>query len=157
MSTRNDFSFELTEKFNYGHKGDSVEAQMITFFAPNSKTLTLCADLKQYFFQAMPDSSPDKKTEISESTEVEIDGSGIMMMISGSSKVKLSSVLLTARELFSNKEIALVDGEEKLTQPLLDKISNDDLEDMTGEYMANFILASALRKMNKKLSEGSVT
>ena len=40
----------------------------------------------------------------------------------------------------------MIDGEVKVTKPILDEMSNDDLEGMLGEYLANFILRSVLSK-----------
>ena len=76
-----------------------------------------------------------------------------MSLITMSTGVELGSVLLTARELFTSG-LAMVEGEVKLTKPIMDEMSQDDLEAMTGEYLANFTLASALQKMKDNLSPG---
>lgn len=154
MSLKESYNHELVNKFNYGDKGNLAEAQFITFNAPTSKTLVLCSKLKQFFYQSMPKQDSSVQVDTSEVKEVEIDGDSIMMMIASSKEVDLGEVLLTAKELFKNEEIAQLDGEQKLTVPILDSLDNDELEEMVGRYLANFILASALRKMNQKLSQG---
>lgn len=142
----NEFDFELTTNFEYAHKGDMRTAQLIRFAAPTSKNMTECAFLKQAFFRALPtddrgaDQQAEKKTEIS--------GDEVIMMLAMSEKVDLAKVLISAKMLFTSG-VAMVDGEEKLTSPLADKMSQDDLENAAGKYMANFILASALRKLNQ--------
>lgn len=153
MSNKDSFDYELKSQITYHHKGNVETAQMVRFMSPTSKTLKLCSDLKQQFFRAMPQADPNNKDEIpKDADEVELDGDSVMMMISTSKEVSLADVLITAQKLFMNKEVALLDGEERITQSISEQISNDELEEMTGQYMANFILASALEKMNKRLS-----
>lgn len=140
------FNYELESPFNYAIKGDLQEANFITLLAPSSKHISYCADLKQAFFRALPTDSGGEKSEGDAKGIDDLDGEAIMMLISMSKDVDLKSVLISARELFSSG-LALVDGETKLTKPLIDEMSQDDLENMLGEYYLNFILASWLRKM----------
>jgi hypothetical protein len=69
-----------------------------------------------------------------------------MMMIAMSMGADLHSVLETSRRLFTGG-VALVGGEERLTSALIDRMSLEDLERMTGEYLVFFLLSSALEKM----------
>lgn len=139
--------FELTESFEYANKGDSVKASFIELSAPTSKNMTECSSLKQAFYRALPEGDDDDdKPEKDDS--VEIKGSEVIAMILRSKDVELITVLLHARELF--KSVGLVDGEVGLTKPLMDKITPDDFENMVGDYLVNFILASTLQKMSGK-------
>jgi hypothetical protein len=142
----NEVIYELTGPFDYAHKGEQHTASFITLAAPTSRNMKECAQLKQAFFRALPKERPTDTPE--KEQDETIDGDAIMILIAMSHDVELASVLCTARELFSSG-VGLVDGEEKLTKLLLDKVSQDDLEVMTGKYLANFILASALQKMNE--------
>lgn len=150
MPIKNSFDFELEEILEYAKGGEMEEAQMITLFAPTSRVMDHCANLKQAFFRAMPEAKPDQALP-DDISDVEIDGDQIMLLITASRDVSLASTLATARELFTSKDIAMVDGEVKLTKPMLEQLSNDELERMLGQYLSNFILASALKKM-KNLS-----
>lgn len=143
-------TYELKVSVPYHDKGEVVEGQFITLSAPSSRNLSECADLKQAFFRAMPkDEAGREGSPLSEADKNnDITGDAIMMLISMSPEVELKKVLLTARELFSSG-VAKIDGETKVTKPILDSFSQDDLEDMTGMYLANFILASVLKKMKK--------
>lgn len=140
-----ELTYTLTSPFDYAHKGEQVAASWIELKPPTSKNMTQCAALKQAFYRALPDDG-EVKDETADKENIEINGDDIMSLIIRSKDVELITVLLHARELFTSG-LALVDGEEKLTKPLLDMMSNDDVENMTGEYLANFILASALRKL----------
>jgi len=140
--------FELTEKFEYASKGDMVQASFIELAPPTSKNMTECAALKQAFYRALPEGDDDNSNENPGADEkIAITGSEVIALILRSKDVELITVLLHAHELF--KSVGLVEGEEKLTKPLIDKISPDDFENMVGEYLINFILASTLQKMKK--------
>lgn len=145
----NTFNYELKSPFDYDHKGNVVEAQFITLRAPSSKEISETADLKQAFFRALPKDSTSTGDESEEGSLDDLNGDAIMMMIAISPDVTLKTVLLCARELF--KIVATVDGEERMTVPLLDKIDPEDLETMVGEYYLNFVLASWLKKMKDSL------
>lgn len=143
---KDELRYELTQTIKYAHKGDQVEASFVTLNAPSSKNMTECAYLKQAFFRALPKDQGD--TESATGKEAEIDADAVMMIIAMSPDVDLAKVMISSKKLLTSG-VALVDGEEKLTVPIADQLSNDDLEKMTGEYLANFILASALQRLNK--------
>jgi hypothetical protein len=145
---KTEFNYELTTKFKYHFKGEVVEASFIALTAPSSKNIENCAPIKQSFFQAIGEQSKNTNDR-SEPTDEDIDGDSIMMLIQMSKTVNMSSVLMHARELFSSG-VALIDGETKLTKPLIDLMSIDDFEGITGQYLANFILVSVLNKLNAK-------
>lgn len=143
-------TFELEEPIEYAFKGEPVVGTFITLKAPTSKNMTECATLKQAFFRAMttiPKSNRESAVEDGEGKDT-IDGAAIMSIITMSSSVELAQVLAVACTLFTSG-VALIDGEVSMTKPLVDKMSQDDLERMTGFYLENFILASALRKLNE--------
>ena len=140
-----EFTYELRQGFEYASKGELAQAAFITLKAPTSKNITECAHLKQSFFRAIPKDRPEVEAQ---EEAAGITGDDIMTLIMMSPEVDLAVVLLTARELFSSG-VALVDGETKVTKPIIDVMSQADLETMTGEYLANFILASVLQKMNQ--------
>lgn len=142
-----EFEYELKRKFQYALKGEQTEASFITLKAPTSANLKECAFLKQAFFRSLPTDAEEKAQALKDEVKDEtVNGEEIMLLISMSQNVELISVLVTARELFASN-VAFVDGETKVTKPILDSISQDDLEAMVGAYMANFILASSIAQM----------
>ena len=151
---KKEFNFTLSTSIQYANKGEMVEASFISLKAPNSKLLNITSDLKQAFFRAFPKSSESQpSTEEKKKDDLELSGDMVMTMISMSESVELKSVLLLAKELFTQRGVALVDGEVQLTKPLIEEMDVDDFQDMVGEYLVNFILASSLEKMKKLLSE----
>lgn len=147
---KTEIDFHLTTTFNYSHKGESTEATFIRLTAPTSRHSRECAALKQAFFRAVP------RNEDAEQPDdlADPEGQDVITMIAMSDRVELPDVLDVARKLFTNG-VAMIDGETKLTNPLIDRMSQDDWEAMIGEYMVGFTLASSLRVMKEKLSGGS--
>lgn len=143
------FQYSLEVPIEYAYKGDMQEGTFITVKAPTSKHMDDCADLKQAFFQSLP-TDKDGAAEADDATsdtKDKLTGEAIMTLISMSPKVKLKDVLHTAKRLFTSG-LAKIEGEEKLTTKLIDDMDQDDLEAMTGEFLLNFTLASALKKLN---------
>lgn len=136
-----EFIYRLQRKLPYAKGGQMIEGEFIACTAPSSRNMAECAFLKQAFFRALPKGEGGEAS----ASEAEITGEGIMMLITISPDVELAQVLITARELLSSG-VAMVDGEQKLTKPLIDAMGPDDLEGLAGDYLANFILASALRR-----------
>lgn len=151
----NDLKYELLGSFKYALKGDEQDAGWIELSAPTTKNMKECAAIKQAFFQSLPktdakDIEALKELQDGKESKTEmLNGDEIIAMISASSDVSLAVVYANARELFCSG-IALVDGEEKLTKPLMDKMTFEDFEAMTGQYIANFIIASSLKSMNNR-------
>ncbi len=145
-------TYELKAGFTYGDKdGNQQTASFIELAAPTSRNMTECAELKQSFYRALPDDK-DATDEDREGKEIgDIKGADVIGLILRSKDVKLITVLLHAKALFTSG-IAKVDGETKMTKPLCDKMNNEDFEDMVGEYLVNFILASMLQKMKNQQS-----
>lgn len=146
MKKIKEFDFPLSTKIPYAKDGEEVKGSFIKFTAPSSKQLTQCSMLKQSFIRAVTEqakNNPDAANEADDGKKIK--GEDIIYLLYGSESVDMGKILLSAIELFKSG-VAMIEGEAKLTKPLLDEISNDDLEGMLGEYLANFILRSVLNK-----------
>ncbi len=139
-----DVIVELKQPFSYAAKGDTEEASFIYLFPPTVKQIDKMAPLKQAFVTAINDLSSDLDStqEVEAEASGEITGPQIMAMMYRSS-CNMASVFLHAQELFKSGA-ALVDGEVKLTIPLMEKMSVDDFEKAVGEYLANFTAPSLM-------------
>lgn len=149
MSDDTDLIYTFIKPIMYVPKnsGEEIEAQFITLKEPSVKQMVACATLKQAFMRVLAKESDDAD-DTSESDE-KVDTSEVPMenrIINAlyTSDTDINKVFLSAKELF--KEVGLVDGEKKVTNPLLDSMCLEDIEMMTGKYMANFILASVLKE-----------
>jgi hypothetical protein len=147
MSKETEIIYELKQPFKYTPKnsGDQVDAQFIKLSEPSVKNLEYCSILKQAFMRVIADQDNSIETGETDASTVEEDDIALSQKIINSlytSKNDITQVFVCAKELF--RQVGLVDGEKQLTMPMIDEMSIDDLESMTGLYMANFILASVL-------------
>ena len=136
---------ELKQPFNYAHKGDTQEASFITLMPPTFKQIDKIAPMKQAFVGAINDLSSDTQQaapDADAASDEEITGPQIMALMYRSS-CDMTKVFLHAQELFKSGA-ALVDGEVKLTTPLMEKMSVGDFERLVGDYLANFIAPSLM-------------
>lgn len=136
--------YELKHPFEYAHKGDTQEASFITLFAPTFKQIDKVAPIKQAFTAAISEvtESVDTDQEAPETDTDSVTGPQVMQLMyrwSGD----MTSVFLHAEQLFKSGA-ALVDGETKLTTPLMEKMQLVDFEGLVGDYIANFIAPSLM-------------
>ena len=135
---------ELTSPILIAGKGtgDETEINFIAMDPPTGKIAYLCANLKSAFFTAVS-KLPSEEGE--KADKEDIKGSDIltMMYMSG---IDMEKVIITAQSII--KATGSAGGEKAMTQPIIDRMSPDDIEKCLGEYMANFILKSALQEMN---------
>lgn len=144
---KSEAQFVLTTKTSYSNKGEQVNAEFIELTAPTSKHSKECAALKQSFFRALPQNEEAKDPE---AKDVEITGDEVMVLISMSQVVDLGEVINVGKRLLAGG-VAMIDGEVKLTNNVIDNMSQDDVEQMIGFYMINFILASSLARIKSSL------
>jgi len=136
--------YVLEVPFSYAHKGQPVDARFVLLLAPTARNSREAATLKQAFFRA----AGGQESEAAEQKgDVRIPtGSEVMVALAMSKDVDLPEVLEVAKKLLTSG-VAMIDGEEKLTGPVLDKVSDEDFQAMVGEYLVAFCLASVLSKM----------
>ena len=143
------YDFELKHSFSYGRGGEPKDAMFITLFPPTSRHTGECADLKQAVFRSLPEPK-EGDGDSKDSEDRAMTGTELLFLLYNAKDVSLKQVLLLAKELFTIKpSVALVDGEERLTKPLIDEMHPEDFECMTGEYIARFIVASAFAMLKK--------
>jgi len=147
MKEKKEIDFPLTTKIEYATKeGETAKGTFIKMLPPSSKQLTQCAFLKQSFIRAVTEQARNNpNAEKDTESGSKIKGQDIVYLLYGSETVDMAKILLSSIELFKSG-VAMIDGEVKVTKPILDEMSNDDLEGMLGEYLANFILRSVLSK-----------
>jgi len=140
-----EFNIELIKGIEYSSNGDTVEAVFIQINEPTARHMNFCAELKQAFYVATSDikaqenSEPDKVEKI----DNKVLASELLKMMYSSTKIEMNKIFYSARELLTSG-VCLVDGDVKLTKPLYDSLSQDDVETLLGAYLVNFILRSVL-------------
>lgn len=145
-----EFTFTLTSPVKYHAAGQITEGMELLLKAPSNKNRIESAKLKQGFFRAlkgMADGRGNVDTDTAENKDSTISGSEVVSVIM-MSDVDLSEYQENFRQLLLNG-VCFV-GNEKLTAPMFDSLSDADTERLMGEYVANFLLASHLSKMATK-------
>jgi len=150
---KTEFKYVLKTQFSYSKEGQVLEAQFIALTAPTSRTTNECAALKQAFFRAMGEQEGGDADKVD--PDFNIQGSDVMTLIAMAKDVNLPEVLNIGKKLFQQPGIALIDGETKFGNELMNRMSVDDLEDMLGDYLVNFILAASLQRLREKSVKGS--
>lgn len=142
--------YKLENPFEYAHKGSMTDAGFIELRSPTVDNIANVSKLKQGFMQAISDSSNQElvnnEKDSKEASAVEFTGPQIMMALS-MSNIDYSEYMLTARKVFIGSGVARINGDCIVTKELINKMSVEDLEAMTGEYLNNFILTSVLKMM----------
>lgn len=145
MEEAQEVTCNLITKFEYAFKGDLRQAEFITLTPPTMKQHHQAAALKQSIMRTISsfnsDSDDDENaSEEGKSKEDEKITSKMIIQIIYGGSVEVNVIWGQVRELLRTG-VALIDGEEKLTIPLMDKMHPDDFENLAGEYIANFTLA----------------
>lgn len=153
IAMKTEIIYELKTPLKYHSNGEEAEASFITLYAPSYKHMDKTVPLKQAFYRAA--SALKDETVEQEDTDTEVPdndagatGSMAVDMLYQSTE-DMFKICLHAAELFKAPGIAKIEGSEKMTGPILEKLSQDDLEQMLGAYLVNFILASALNAKKK--------
>ena len=142
-------NYTLKTPFPYAKSGDMVDATFLSISAPTSRHARACSTLKQVFAragQAIADTISDEAAAEAEANDHTPTGGEVLMMLATSKVVDYADVIEVGRGLLVGEAgvtgLALVDGEEKLTNGLVDDMDLDDLEGAVGAFLAGFTVPS---------------
>lgn len=144
MEEATQVTYDLKESFQYAFKDDMRDATFITLLPPSMKQHSQAAALKQSIIRMVTDavrnadSDGEDDSKIKEEEE-KITSAMVVATIYGSKCVEVNVVWEQVKALLKSG-VALIDGEQRLTIPLMEKMSPEDFENMAGEYIANFTL-----------------
>lgn len=139
-----EYIYELRTPFGYSHKGEMTDASFISLQPPTFRQLEHLTPIKQAFTSAISEVTKDIDTgqQNDDGESGDIKGADVLQLMyrwSGD----MTKVFLHAEQLFKSGA-ALVDGESKLTTPLMEKMNPSDFEGLVGDYIANFIAPSLM-------------
>ena len=140
--------FVLSSALPYSHKGQMQEGTFVELSAPTGKNTRECAALKQAFFRAATRETNASAGGGGGAEPEAPSGSEVIMALAASKEIDLGEFLSQGRKLLTSG-VALVDGEEKLTGSLVDALSDEDFQNMVGEYLVGFCLASIYSRTQK--------
>lgn len=136
--------FQLSEKISYSKAGEFPETATIQINAPSMIVFDQASELSQMVMASMIDASKniqgDKKVEDIDPDDAVIDAEAVKALLMSARNVKMSDV----RKCFDALVLksATFDGEVKITETTLSKMSMPDYTRMVCEYIANFIIPS---------------
>lgn len=148
---KTEFEFKLTTPINHHKGGDSIACDTIILRAPSFNHRRNTIKLKQLFMRAVNTiqknvASQDASKQKQQKTE--LDGTavaGLLLM----SDIDLMECIEQFKEIIlkDNRPCAFIENEKLMTKMHFDQLSDDDLELMLGEYIANFLIPSWMEKM----------
>lgn len=155
---KGEIEFTLSYPITYGHKGKDEEGVSVSMFAPSVAQMKYAGKLKQFVMQAMQQSKSSisdeqreavrKNKENSAEDEDQITGDDFVMMLA-SSEVDYNEAIAAFTELLCSGA-GMIDGREKITSFLINKMMFQDLESMLGRYLEHFLLQSLIQKMKSE-------
>lgn len=142
MEEKKSIAFTLDSPFEYAFKGEQRKAEFITLYPPTMKQHSQAAALKQSIIRIVTESVREigDQDDTSIDEDDEITSKMVIATIYGSKCVDAGVVWGQVKALLK-ESLAFIDGEQKLTTPLMEKMNPDDFENMAGTYIANFTLA----------------
>lgn len=140
------------------HNNGQVESKtVISLFAPSSKNRVQTAKIKQTFYRAMKANQSSlseeemkrareeaEKNKAKSGSQKELSGKDVIQMILmsdedyGDFQYQFTQMFLSGCAGFDGTDI-------KMTNPLLDSISDADLDGMIAAYLENFMLSSLVK------------
>ena len=151
---KTDMTYKLSGPLEYAHKGEMISSDFIEFKSPNSENMQLVCKLKQMVMRAMREAQSSTKNVSEEelksakSKSDEMTGPQLIALILMSEKVDYYEFFATGKQLITCG-VGHLGGEQKLNQPLVEKLPAEEVENIIGEYVATFILASYLRSLDQ--------
>jgi hypothetical protein len=141
---------QLSKPIKYSVEGGFEEANQLILKAPSSNRRRQCNELRQGFMKGitgMADKSGKVETTPDASDKETTPDEIVMTLMMAD--IDFAKYVETFREIIINGACDVVEG-VKLTGPLFDALSLEDQDALLGEYLANFLLASQLRKLKGK-------
>jgi hypothetical protein len=152
------FEYNLSYALDYSVDGNLVQGSKLVIMAPSSRISQHASLIEQEFNRAifeiqtkigntMTDAQREKAAEAQktapEPTDEEQTQATLSMLFSSANidKCFIALKLILTHE-WAGKAMCLVDGVEKLTQPLFDDLKYADLKNLLALYIENFLATS---------------
>lgn len=149
--TKATIEIALATPFEYHYQGQKIMAETLVVKAPFNNVKQWTAKLKQMFFRAVKyhEKNSEASTRPAQEEKSELKAREILSMMF-MSDVDMVDFSATMQKLLTTPGVCLVDGKENLTATLYEKMSDEDSDLLSGEYLANFIISSLMKDLNAK-------
>ena len=157
---KTELEFKLETPVAYQCDGGNHQGSLLILKAPSNKVRAHRARLKQAFMQAIAegedrgakDSPEVKDPEAQKDVIIEDDEMGgyVLMMLYAAKNINIVEIIEEFKSLLVHGKCCRVEGSVDMTSSIFDSMDADDSDRLMGEYLANFILASFLSKVQTK-------
>lgn len=145
MKLRQEFEYQLNQPLEYHSGGAVVEAKTLLCVAPSMNQLNQTAKLKQGFFKALKNAQQSRNQAQETQAPADVDLNADMVMgILYMGDIDLVDYFNDFKSLLING-VCKIDGLVDLSAHNLNKMAISDLEQLLGQYIANFLIPSWLK------------
>ena len=146
MSKENIYTFKHPLKYST-KEGEIAEAQWLEIKEPTSRFMDNIAPIRAHLMRAIAwheqkrkndNTIPREKGEEDEKEENTL--SAEEMMVTLDLPPDVDTALVIRNVMFMMPDLGLIDGEKKITRPLIGDIHPEDTFGITGRFLINFIL-----------------
>jgi len=135
-----------------GVHGETVTASELHLYAPSERSRDIAPLIKQMFTQALmsgrdmasQQNLDEQKRDANPNEEVKMDGEVVITLLYMSKVVDIIKMCDLFRKLILSPNICFLDDKQPITSLLLENLSMEEFDRLMGEYLANFMLPSAL-------------
>ena len=152
--------YRLSQPVPYADQGETVEGEVLVCTAPKGKNRKDVTKLKQMFFRSLPDqdsasiekaqAAKELKEEEASEEDISINGNEILFIVMQSAKVEYDDFIELGRKVLSSG-CCSIDGVKEVNSTIIDRLSVEELENVVGEYVAFFIVSSAMKSMQNNI------
>lgn len=141
------FEFALAKPIKYAFEGNTHEGQLLVLYGPSNKHNKHRVKLQQGFFRAANSLRTSGVDQVEGDSNAPTGPEILALMLA--SDVDMELYHEQFKKLIVAPDICKVEDRVSLTDTLYDEMSPDDTDKLMGEYLANFILSSALETLAK--------
>jgi len=149
-------TFKLTNPIKYITKeGDSSESSALFLYSPPASMKRVPIKLRGYFTKAMKRAASSDLAKLEgaptkDSSDEGMDGDAVVQMLYMMIPEDMEAVHDQFKILIVGSGVVKVQNEVGLTGALYDMITQIELDELLGEYLANFMIASWMGDKPKK-------
>ena len=135
------FEYTLSDPVKFHRQGQTEESTLLVFQAPSAKNRKKVAKLKQGMMRAIDGIQGESVQNVDGKPE-DINPREVLALLQMSSVIEYDEYLETFVGLMTSG-VCRVDGSEiMLNEKMLEDVTCEDLDNILGEYLVNFILGS---------------
>jgi len=140
-----DFTYKLINPVKFANNGKQDEIDYLVLSSPSANQLQHSRQLKQFIMRGIIEVSSKQSTDNNDDEKKgKINSEIVLLMIYGSS-IDVNEYFNSFKRLLKTG-IAKINGTDiELIPDLYDKLCGDDIDNILGEYVENFLIPSIMK------------